>query len=70
VSLARVTLPVLAIPVIIQRKRAQRDYMLYWNSLTMGLEPLSCSRCHRATFSATFTADSVDLLCTPCAQSQ
>ena len=68
VALARVRLPALAVPIMIQRKQALRDYRLYWNSLTKKFEPLSCSRCSRGTFSATFTNDKVDLLCQACAE--
>jgi hypothetical protein len=64
---ARVRLPVLVVLIAIQRKQAIRDYRLYWNSLNKRFDPLSCSRCHRATFSATFTNESVDLLCNACA---
>jgi len=67
VVVARIRIPALVVPVTIQRKQAIRDYRLYWNSLLKKFEPLSCSRCHRATYSATFTNDTVDLLCTPCA---
>ncbi len=67
VVLARVRLPALVVPVVIQRKQAFRDYRLYWNSLLKKFEPLSCCRCRRATFSATFSNDTVDLLCTACA---
>jgi hypothetical protein len=67
VVVARLLVPALVVPVMIQRKQATRDYRLYWNSLLKGFEPLACSRCHRATFSATFTNETVDLLCTPCA---
>jgi hypothetical protein len=65
---ARVRLPALVVPVVIQRKQAVRDYRLYWNSLLKRLEPLSCSRCLRATFSATFANETVDLLCAACAE--
>jgi hypothetical protein len=68
VALARVRLPALVVPVAIQRKQAFRDYRLYWNSLLKKFEPLACSRCRRATFSATFANDTVDLLCTACAE--
>ncbi|WP_165225047.1 hypothetical protein [Aquisphaera insulae] len=68
IVLARVTLPVLIVPITIQRKQARRLYHLFWNPLLRALEPLSCSRCHRPTFSATFTNDTVDLLCTPCSE--
>jgi hypothetical protein len=68
VALARVRLPALAVPIVIQRKQALRDYRLYWNSLSKKLEPLSCSRCRRGTFSATFTNETVDLLCQACAE--
>ena len=33
VVVARVRLPALVVPVVIQRKQAIRDYRLYWNSL-------------------------------------
>jgi hypothetical protein len=69
VVLARVRLPALVVPVVIQRKQAVRDYRLYWNSLLKKFEPLSCSRCRCATFSSTFTNDTVDLLCAACARS-
>ncbi|HEV7221508.1 MAG TPA: hypothetical protein VGN42_02340 [Pirellulales bacterium] len=68
VVVARVRLPALVVPVTIQRKQAVRDYQLYWNSLLKRFEPLSCSRCHRATFSATFANETVDLLCSACAE--
>ena len=68
VALARVRLPALVVPVAIQRKQAFRDYRLYWNSLLKKFEPLSCCRCRRATFSATFANDTVDLLCTACVE--
>ena len=67
VVVARVRLPALVVPVVIQRKQAVRDYLLYWNSLSKKFEPLSCSRCRRPTFSATFTNEDVDLLCAACA---
>jgi len=67
VAVARVRLPALVVPVVIQRKQAVRNYRLYWNSLLRKLEPLSCSRCRRATFSATFENETVDLLCAACA---
>ena len=65
---ARVRLPALVVPVRIQRKQAIREYRLYWNSLVKKFDPLSCSRCRRATFSATFANDTVDLLCPFCAE--
>lgn len=68
VVVARVRLPALVLPIMIQRKQARRDYRLYWNSLLKTFEPLACCRCHRATLSATFTNETVDLLCTPCAE--
>jgi hypothetical protein len=67
VVLGRVRLPALVVPVVIQRKQAVRHYRLYWNALLKAFEPLSCSRCRRATFSATFENETVDLLCTACA---
>jgi hypothetical protein len=69
VIVVRVRLPSLVVPVVIQRKQAARHYRLYWNSLLKKFEPLSCSRCRRATFSATFTNETVDLLCSKCAES-
>ena len=69
VVVARVRLPVLVVTVAIQRKQAIREYKLYWNSLLKRLEPLSCSRCRKAVFSAKFTNESVDLLCMACAES-
>ena len=68
VVVARVRLPTLVVPIVIQRKQAVRDYRLYWNALLKKFEPLSCNRCHRATFSATFANDTVALLCTACAE--
>jgi hypothetical protein len=68
VALARVRLPALAVPIVIQRKQALRDYRLYWNSLIKKFEPLSCSHCRRGTFAATFTNETVDLLCQACAE--
>ena len=68
VVVARIRIPALVVPVVIQRKQAIREYRLYWNSLLKKFEPLSCSRCRRSTFSATFANDTVDLLCTVCAK--
>jgi hypothetical protein len=68
VVLARVHLPALVVPIMIQRKQATRSYHLYWNSLLKKFEPLSCSRCRCSTFSATFTNETVDLLCASCAE--
>ncbi len=65
---ARVRLPALVVPIVIQRKQAIREYKLYWNSLLKKFEPLSCSRCRRSTFSATFSNDTVDLICATCAE--
>jgi hypothetical protein len=70
VAVARVRLPALVVPVMIQRKQAIRDYRLYWNSLSKKLEPLACSRCHCATFAAVFANETVDLLCKICAGQQ
>lgn len=67
ITLARVSLPVLQVPAVIQRKTATRAYSIYWNSLMHRLEPLSCFLCHRATFAGTFSNDTVDLLCSNCA---
>jgi hypothetical protein len=69
VVIARVRVPALVVPIVIQRKQAVRAYRLYWNSLLKKFEPLSCSRCRRPTFSSTFTNDTVDLLCADCARS-
>jgi len=68
VVVARVRLPVLVVHVAIQRKQAIREYRLYWNSLNKKFDPLSCSRCRRSIFSARFTNETVDLLCTACAE--
>ncbi|MBI3407493.1 MAG: hypothetical protein HY040_03950 [Planctomycetes bacterium] len=67
IVVARVRIPALVVPITIQRKQAIRDYQVYWNALVKKLEPLSCSRCHRGTFSAAFTNETVDLLCLACA---
>jgi hypothetical protein len=67
---ARVRLPALVVPVVIQRKQAIREYRVYWNSLVKKFEPLSCGRCRRPTFSATFTNETVELLCASCAQAK
>lgn len=70
VFLARINLPCLVVPITIQRKQAIREYRLYWNSVVRKLEPLACVRCHAPTYSATFTNDTVELLCTQCAQEE
>ncbi len=67
VVVATVRLPALVVPVLIQRRRASCKYHLYWNSLLKNFEPLACTRCHRATFSATFTNETVELQCDSCA---
>ena len=68
VVVARIRIPALVVPIVIQRKQSLRDYRLYWNSLLKRFEPLACTRCRPATFSATFTNDTVDLLCNVCAE--
>ncbi|MBM4001609.1 MAG: hypothetical protein FJ297_19090 [Planctomycetes bacterium] len=67
--LARFRIPALVIPLVVQRKQATREYRLYWNVVLRRLEPLACSRCFRSTYSASFTNDSVDLVCTACSES-
>jgi hypothetical protein len=66
VTVARVRLPALVVPIMIQRKQATRGYRLYWSALAKQLEPLACSRCRRPTFVAAFTNETVDLLCKDC----
>jgi len=68
VVLARVRVPVLVVPLTVQRKQATRDYRLFWNSVTKKFDPLSCVRCHRSTFSPRFANETVDLLCAGCAE--
>jgi hypothetical protein len=66
VLLAASTVNVWEFPLHVQRKRAERDFRLYWNPLLRDFEPLTCSRCFAGTYSVTFADDTVEPLCTPC----
>jgi len=66
VLLAAATVNVWEFPLHVQRKKAERDFHLYWNPLLRDFEPLTCSRCLAGTYSVTFADETVDPLCTPC----
>ena len=43
--LVRTEIPVMAVDLLVQRKRARRKHVVYWNPLLKQIEPLCCSRC-------------------------
>ena len=66
--LIRTELPVLAIDLLVQRKRARRMHVVYWNPLLKQLDPVRCSRCGNGAFSLAFTDDEVEPLCAACSR--
>jgi hypothetical protein len=64
--LVRTEIPVMAVDLLVQRRRARRKHVAYWNPLLKQIEPLCCSRCGGGTFSVTFTDEQVDPLCIAC----
>ena len=59
-------IPVLTVDLLVQRKRAQRKHIVYWNPLLKRIEPLRCFRCGDGAFSVTFTDEQVEPLCIAC----
>jgi hypothetical protein len=66
--LVRTELPVLAIDLAVQRKRARRTHSVYWNPLLKQLEPMGCSRCGNGAFGLAFTDEEVEPLCASCSR--
>ncbi len=66
--LVRTELPVLAIDLLVQRKRARRTHVVYWNPLLKQLEPMGCSRCRNGAFSLAFTDEEVAPVCAACSR--
>jgi len=66
--LVRTEVPVLAIDLLVQRKRARRMHVVYWNPLLKQLEPMCCSRCGNGAFSLAFTDEEVEPLCAACSR--
>ncbi len=66
--LVRTELPVLAIDLAVQRRRARRTHSIYWNSLLKQLEPMRCSRCGNGAFALAFTDEEVEPLCAVCSR--
>ena len=64
--LLRVAIPVLALPIFVQRKQASRTHTLYWNPLLKKLEPLRCTACSSSTHVVHFTNDTVEPQCSAC----
>ena len=64
--LLRVLIPALAVPLLVQRKQATREYTVYWNSLLKKFEPLRCIGCCRPTAVVHFANDTVDAYCPTC----
>jgi hypothetical protein len=66
--LARTALPVLAIDLLVQRRRARRTHHVYWNPLLKQLEPMRCSRCGNGAYALAFTDEDVEALCQACSR--
>ena len=64
--LVRTEIPVMAVDLMVQRKPARRQHVVYWNPLLKQIEPLCCSRCGGGAFSVTFTDEQVEPLCIAC----
>jgi hypothetical protein len=66
--LVRMEIPVLAVDLAVQRRRARRVHSVYWNPLLKQLEPIRCSRCGNGAFALAFTDEEVEPLCPPCSR--
>jgi hypothetical protein len=66
--LMRTELPVPAIDLLVQRKRARRMHVVYWNPLLRQLEPMCCSRCGNGALALAFTDEEVAPLCAACSR--
>jgi hypothetical protein len=64
--LVRTEIPVMVADLMVQRKRARRKHIVYWNPLLKQIEPLCCSRCGGGAFSVAFTDEEVEPLCIAC----
>ncbi len=66
VTMASLKLNNLAVEIIVQRRRNERQYQIFWNPLIKQFEPLACSRCGDGIYSLAFTDEDVAPLCTTC----
>jgi hypothetical protein len=64
----RTELPALQVHLVVHRKLARREHVVYWNSLTKAFDPIRCAACGRGSFSLAFTNDHVEALCAGCAR--
>jgi hypothetical protein len=62
----RTDLPTLAVRLMVQRKQAGRELVVYWNPLTKMFDPIRCSQCGQGAYSLEFTNDRVDAVCAGC----
>lgn len=65
-ALIRVRIPAMVVPLIVHRRQARREHLIYWNPMLKQFEAMPCRRCGRGTFVVSFTNDTVDALCTMC----
>lgn len=61
-------LPVLEVRLMVYRKQARREHVVYWNSLTKSFDPIRCTACGRGAYSLSFTNDLVEALCSGCSR--
>ena len=66
--LIRTSMPVLAVHLLVQRRRERRTHSVYWNPLLKQLQPMCCSRCGGGAFTLAFTDEEVDPLCAACSR--
>lgn len=67
IILIRTEIQVLAVDLLVFRKRARKEHTVFWNPLRKEFEGLCCSRCGAGGFSLAFTNEEVEPLCPACA---
>lgn len=67
IVLIRTSATVLVVELLVERKRARRKHVLYWNPLVKQFEPLPCGKCGTGAFAIAFTNDDVAPQCAKCA---
>lgn len=64
--LFRVAIPVVTVPINVQRKQATRSHTIYWNSIQKKFEPFGCSVCLTPVYNVYFTNETVEPRCPSC----
>ncbi len=64
--LFRVAIPVVKVPITVQRKQATRQVTAYWNSILKKFEPFACGICSAPIYNVYFTNETVEPRCLAC----